>query len=115
MMGMKNDTIVTESPIGKRLNISRDTKQALFFENKTIPLISQISIGRDSSNDISINNQLCSRKHAVIQKIKNGFFISDLNSTNGTFINGNKIKPDQWVRLSRGDVITVGKSEIVMN
>ena len=112
---MKEDTIVTDSPIGKRLNVSRDTKQALLFGNKTIPLVSKITIGRDSSNDISINNQLCSRRHAVIQKIKDGFFISDLGSTNGTYINGSRIKADQWIRLKRGDVITVGKAEIIMN
>lgn len=112
---MDNDTIVTDSPIGKRLNVSRSTKQALLFQNKTIPLVSKITIGRDSGNDICIDNKLASRKHAVIQKIKTGFFVCDLKSTNGTYVNGSKIEADKYVKLNRGDVITIGKSEIVMN
>jgi len=112
---MDNDTIVTSSPIGKRLNQSRDQKQALLFENKTIPLISKIAIGRDATNDISIDNKLASRRHAIIQKIKTGFYICDLNSTNGTYVNGKQIPSDKYIKLNRGDRITIGKSEIVMN
>jgi len=111
---MEKDTIITDSPIGKRLNQSRDQKQALLFNNKTIPLVSKITIG-SSSNDICIDNKLASRSHAVIQKIKEGFFICDLKSTNGTFVNGKKIQPDKYIKLNRGDSITIGKSEISMN
>jgi len=112
---MENDTIVTESPIGKRLNQSRDQKKALLFNNKTIPLISKITIGRDKSNDISIDNKLASRRHAVIQKIKTGFFICDMKSTNGTYVNGKRIESDKYIKLNPGDKITIGKSEIVMS
>jgi pSer/pThr/pTyr-binding forkhead associated (FHA) protein len=99
---MDNDTIITDSPIGKRLSGSTNTKKALLFENKTIPLVAKITIGRDSVNDISIDNKLASRRHAVIQKIKNGFFICDLGSTNGTRVNGKKIEADKYVKLSPG-------------
>jgi pSer/pThr/pTyr-binding forkhead associated (FHA) protein len=51
-----------------------------------------IKIGRDSSNDIQINEPRISRNHAVITDLGGGYFeIKDLGSTNGTFVNGERI------------------------
>jgi pSer/pThr/pTyr-binding forkhead associated (FHA) protein len=53
---------------------------------------STIKIGRDESNDIVINEPRISRNHAIIKDIGNGYYeIKDLNSANGTFVNGNRI------------------------
>ncbi len=68
-----------------------------------------ITIGRKTDNDIHIDNLAVSGNHAKVLTILNDSFIEDLNSTNGTFINGEKIAK---AALKHGDVITIGKHEL---
>ncbi len=111
----EGDTIITDSPIGQRLQkYSHQKENMLMFGNKSYPMVSKITLGRGSTNTIVIDNSLASRQHAIIQKIKDAYFICDMKSTNGTFLNGKKIKPDKYVKLKQGDVITIGKSDLVM-
>jgi len=66
----------------------------------------EMTIGRKPDNDITIDNLAVSGRHAKILTIFNDSFIEDLDSTNGTFINGEKITKHA---LKHGDVITLGK------
>jgi pSer/pThr/pTyr-binding forkhead associated (FHA) protein len=50
------------------------------------------TLGRRPYNDIVIDNLAISGEHAVLQMVGNDVFIEDLNSTNGTYINGKAIK-----------------------
>lgn len=62
-----------------------------------------ISIGRDPSNNIVLNDNYVSRKHAQLILLDNGqVLIKDLGSSNGTFVNGNRIT---GVYLKTGDVV----------
>ena len=63
------------------------------------------TIGRLPDNDIRIDNAAVSGHHALIINILNDSFLEDLNSTNGTYVNGKIIKKHA---LQHGDVITVG-------
>jgi ABC transport system ATP-binding/permease protein len=69
----------------------------------------KITIGRDSTNDVAINHPTVSKLHAEIVKENGKVFIADLGSTNGTFVNGIKIKRHQLQELDR---IVVGPSEL---
>ncbi len=69
----------------------------------------EIIIGRDSGNDIPIDNVGVSREHARIIKGENYYFIEDLNSTNGTFVNGKKINKKY---LKEDDEISIGKHSL---
>jgi len=69
-----------------------------------------ISIGRASNNDVVINNMGVSSQHAIISKKNDLFYIEDLNSTNGTFVNSQKITSQQRVNLQ--DTIIIGKHTI---
>lgn len=75
---------------------------------------SEISIGRLSSNDVVIEpnvaSSLVSRQHAKITRRGDDWWIVDLNSSNGTFVNGGLVGER---RLSKGDRITIGSSELV--
>jgi pSer/pThr/pTyr-binding forkhead associated (FHA) protein len=51
-----------------------------------------VTIGRDSANDIIIEHPLASRRHARLERDETGYSIRDLNSTNGTFLNGEAIE-----------------------
>ena len=66
----------------------------------------EIIIGRDAGSDIQIDNIAISREHARIVKGPNDYFIEDLNSSNGIFINGRKINKKF---LKTGDEIVIGK------
>ncbi|MCP5149337.1 MAG: FHA domain-containing protein [Ectothiorhodospiraceae bacterium] len=69
----------------------------------------RIHIGRKPENDIQVDNLAVSGQHAAIITILNDSFLEDLDSTNGTFVNGKLIKKHA---LKHGDVITVGKHEL---
>jgi len=68
-----------------------------------------MTIGRKAENDIQIDNLAVSAKHAKILTILDDSFIEDLESTNGTFINGEKINKHA---LRNGEVIAIGKHEL---
>ena len=69
----------------------------------------EIIIGRDSGNDIQIDNVAVSREHAKIIRGPNYYLIEDLNSTNGTFVNGKKISKKF---LKEDDEISIGKHSL---
>jgi hypothetical protein len=74
---------------------------------KEIPLTKERTrIGRKPHNDIQIDNLAISGEHAVIVNIHNDSFLEDLDSTNGTFVNGQQIKKHF---LQNNDVIELGK------
>jgi pSer/pThr/pTyr-binding forkhead associated (FHA) protein len=52
----------------------------------------QITIGRDGANDIVIDHPLASRRHARLERTEDGFIVRDLESTNGTFVNQERIE-----------------------
>lgn len=54
-----------------------------------------------------------SRRHAHIVKAKNGYFIKDLGSSNGTYINDQPLPPHTWRRLNNGDKIEIGEVGIL--
>jgi pSer/pThr/pTyr-binding forkhead associated (FHA) protein len=106
-------TIISESALGKHLSkIPKKVGKYLLFEGKTIPLTAKISIGRAPTNNIVIDDNLTSRFHAVIHKIKNAYFLKDLCSTNGTFVNNTEVPKDKYIKLSNNDVIKIGRAEI---
>jgi len=69
-----------------------------------------INIGRREENELVIDDPHVSREHAQIRLVKNTFFLFDLNSTAGTYVNGRKI--DQYT-LQPGDVISVSDHPII--
>ena len=77
---------------------------------KEIPLSKErTTIGRKPHNDIQIDNLAISGEHAVIVTILNDSFMEDLNSTNGTYVNGQPVKKHF---LQSNDVIELGKYKL---
>ncbi len=69
----------------------------------------RLLIGRKPENDIQVDNLAVSGQHAAIITILNDSFLEDLDSTNGTFVNGKLVKKHA---LKHGDVVTIGKHEL---
>ena len=63
-------------------------------------------IGRLADCRVVISDGSASRHHAQIHRVGSGFVITDLGSTNGTFVNGARLAADH--RLADGDIVTVG-------
>ena len=113
---MKDETIISTSKIGMRLDaiVKKEQVSYLMFDNGKIPIVGKITIGRESDNDVVIDNKLASRHHALIQKIKDEYYVKDLESTNGTFLNGAAIPKDKYVKLEGDDTVTIGKTNLII-
>lgn len=69
-----------------------------------------LTFGRDSHSDISLDDPMASRNHAVLRQLGgNKYFLTDMGSTNGTFLNDRRISEPTQVRS--GDAIRIGSSK----
>lgn len=85
------------------LFVIRGADQGTRFE-LTEPMI---RLGRDSSSSIQLHDTEVSRHHAEIRRVENDYAISDLGSSNGTFVNGQRVRQHS---LESGDQVQVGST-----
>ncbi|MEK6257797.1 MAG: FHA domain-containing protein [Planctomycetota bacterium] len=78
------------------------------YSRSTLP----VSIGREEDNTIQLNDDRISRFHAKLQDHSGRVILTDLDSTNGTRVNGH---PIQMRVLQQGDVITVGRCVLLFS
>lgn len=81
------------------------SKAFLVIQNQVFPLTREVTlIGRRLTNHLVVDDRRVSRMHAQIRSINNQFLLVDLNSTGGTFVNGEKI---YLIALYSGDLISL--------
>lgn len=82
---------------------ARDTTGArtVDFTEKTT-----LTLGRDPSNDIVVDNPIVSRYHAQIERVGQRYRVRDLRSSNGTFVNDQRIEDEVW--LQPDDTVRIG-------
>jgi type II secretory ATPase GspE/PulE/Tfp pilus assembly ATPase PilB-like protein len=68
-----------------------------------------LTIGRHRDNRLVLGDNLCSRFHCIIAKARKGYVVRDLNSSNGTLVNGH---PTRLAPLMNGDRVTIGQVRI---
>ena len=72
-----------------------------------------VTVGRGGQNDLVLNgDEFASARHARIELRGDGVWVQDLESTNGTFVNGSRVAGAQ--RLDAGDVLRVGETDLVV-
>jgi pSer/pThr/pTyr-binding forkhead associated (FHA) protein len=92
----------------KKICIISERKEPRIFE-----LIRRITyVGRSGITDVQIKDRYVSREHLLLRKSGDKLLLMDLRSKNGTFLNGNQIRPGTEVELKEGDSIVVGVSVI---
>lgn len=74
-----------------------------------------IKLGREPDNNIVISDKKVSRSHLVIIKNRNTYTVRDLNSRNGTYINGKKIIPGRIYNLNENDTVRIGDTKITLS
>ena len=80
---------------------------------KTFPIEQEETVlGRDLANDIAISDPEVSRRHSRFMIREGSVFVEDLGSTNGTFLNGERISSP--LQLRSGDVLTLGESIVLI-
>lgn len=85
-------------------------------DGKAIPIRNEITkIGRGEGNELKVDDLKVSRFHAEIHSTGGELELIDLGSTNGTFKNGERLKPHQSLKLATGDEIVFGKTKFVCN
>lgn len=72
-----------------------------------------VSVGRSATNDLSINNDTVSSQHAQLTYNLNQWWLQDLNSTNGTYINGQRLLASTV--LTTGDMIGFGEINLIVS
>jgi hypothetical protein len=81
-------------------------------EERTYPLQnSVVTIGRALDNDLVVEDPAVSRHHAEIRRQYGRYYLADLQSTNGTWVNGRRV---EGCFLADGDVVRVGNVELVL-
>ena len=70
-----------------------------------------LTIGRGGQNDLVLDgDEFASARHARIESRRDGVWVQDLGSTNGTYVNGTRV--EDAVRLEPGDVLRVGETDL---
>lgn len=82
-------------------------------EAERVPLVGErLTVGRDPANDVAVPDDLTvSRNHAVFEQLPGGWWIRDLGSTNGTYVNGVEVTDERPVFPD--DEIRVGDTRLV--
>lgn len=81
---------------------------------KEVPLNSQaVSIGRDPTNDLVLSDSMVSRRHAMLELRNETYYVRDNNSSNGTFVNGDRLEEE--VALKDGDLVSIGSSKLLFH
>jgi Domain of unknown function (DUF1707)/Inner membrane component of T3SS, cytoplasmic domain len=69
----------------------------------------QFSIGRDANCDLAIADMTVSRRHATLERTQDGWLLTDLESTNGTRVNGWRVRGK--VKVTPGDLVSFGNTQ----
>ncbi len=73
------------------------------------------TIGRTNGNDLIINGKTVSRRHARLWFDNGRWYLADMQSANGTFVNSMRLQPNQPAALSDGDVLNFGDEIVLFN
>jgi hypothetical protein len=73
----------------------------------------RLTVGRSSDNDLVVADSAVSRHHAILERFGDTWFVRDLNSSNGTDVNGDRVIGERALR--NGDELLVGRSRLVFH
>lgn len=105
--GLDPGSLVTMTYLAPEEAVAREEAHSVEFGEKT-----QLTIGRDDSNDIVLDYPTVSRYHAQIERVGQRYRVRDLRSSNGTFVNDQRVEEDAWLQAE--DTVRIGPYRFVM-
>ena len=85
------------------------------FETHPLPAGGSVSVGRDDSADVRITDELASRLHARFHIDASGALtVEDLQSSNGTFVRGERIETGHRLPIQLGEAVTIGFTHLMI-
>lgn len=105
------ETLITQIETGEQVVESNSLVDRVWLIQKenTMAKDPGITVGKTFENDLTITEYSLSRTHCAFHLSKEGVTITDLNSLNGTLVNGERITPEEPVVLKDGAQITLGR------
>jgi len=109
-MDFEDPTLFKRSEKGQKITKNTAPQWAkLRFNNMSIDISRKIIVGRDSACAVCFaDDTMVSRRHAEIEIIGDSCYVTDLGSTNGTYVNKNPVPKGKRLKLKAGDVIRIG-------
>lgn len=104
-MSSGNQSLPYLKLINRRDNLNLKVEESYMLEDG-------MTVGRDSDNGIAIADPFLSGRHATFMSQDGSYLLKDLDSTNGTFVNGEKLA-DMPVTLKDGDRIHIGQLDFL--
>lgn len=105
-------------PFDSLITLDRESHTYLFVTNAAsksasikLPFNCSMSVGRDRDNDICLNYPFVSSKHLILKNESGILRVEDCGSSNGTYVNGKKIK---IARMDSGDILSIMSVNIVL-
>ena len=86
------------------MRVPGEPDRVLVWDTRTL------SIGRSPENDLVVEDDEVSRKHALLKNERGAMEVGDYRTGNGTFVNGKRVQ--QTARIQSGDIITLGKLQL---
>jgi ABC-type multidrug transport system ATPase subunit len=105
--GLDPGSLVTMTYLSPRESVSSVDEATITFGQKA-----QLTVGRDPSNDVVLDTPAVSRYHAQVERVGQRYRVRDLRSSNGTFVNDERIEGEVWLRPD--DAIRIGPHRFVM-
>ena len=108
--GLLSPPSANDSPPAQVAHSSAEIRLMLVLDDQQVDLRESVTIGRSSSCDLVVRDTEASRRHAEVSCGTHGPLITDLESTNGTFVNDRRIETE--TTLAEGDNITIGATTV---
>ena len=110
----EDQTVFKRSAKGKKLKEDAVPKWLrVKFKDRDLELTRKVIIGRDANCQIAYpEDTLVSRRHAELDVVGSSVYITDLGSTNGTYVNKEPVQKGKKVQLQKGDTIIIGNQRL---
>ena len=104
---LATENAIAARPTGLAHLVVQRTVRGAFRVGDRLPLRAVNGLGRDAGNDIVINDEAASARHALVEFADGEWWVEDAGSTNGTVVNGEIVRSRE--RLQYGDELAIGR------
>jgi hypothetical protein len=106
---------VVSPPLHAGYHRSVTASSLILPDGRMIPLARELTIGRDTANGLVLDVPTVSRRHATVTERAGRWYVADVGSSNGTFVNGDRLRPGVVRQLRHADRIGIGSETVLFS